>query len=128
MINYNFLQRSLHNIFLSNFFKRTLYDLEKLIFLKSCGDIKLNEHVFITGLPRSGTTATLNFLYNTNDFVSLTYRNMPLLMAPNLNSFLNSKIQIKKYPGITMTEFILILIAQKLWMKYLFQHLKIIPN
>ena len=32
MINYNFLQRSLHNIFLSNFFKRTLYDLEINIF------------------------------------------------------------------------------------------------
>ena len=98
MINYNFLQRSLHNIFLSNFFKRTLYDLEKLIFLKSCGDIKLNEHVFITGLPRSGTTATLNFLYNTNDFVSLTYRNMPFLMAPNLNSFFKQQNPNKEIP------------------------------
>ena len=53
MINYNFLKISLHNIFLINFFKITLYDLEKLIFLKSCGDIKLNEHVFITGLPEA---------------------------------------------------------------------------
>ncbi len=98
MINYNFLQRSLHNIFLSNFFKKTLYDLEKLIFLKSCGDIKSNEHVFITGLPRSGTTATLNFLYNTNDFVSLTYRNMPFLMAPNLNSFFKQQNPNKEIP------------------------------
>ncbi|MXO60305.1 hypothetical protein GRI89_12225 [Altererythrobacter salegens] len=41
-------------------------------------------HVFITGLARSGSTALLRNLYATNQFGSLTYADMPFVLAPNL--------------------------------------------
>ena len=48
-------------------------------------DLKNQSHIFITGLPRSGTTSLLNFLYSSNQYASLTYRNMPFVLSPNLS-------------------------------------------
>lgn len=41
-------------------------------------------HVFVTGLARAGTTALLRALHSTGAFRSLTYRDMPFPLAPNL--------------------------------------------
>jgi hypothetical protein len=38
--------------------------------------------VFITGLPRAGTTLLLELLYRTGEFCSFTYRHMPFVLAP----------------------------------------------
>ena len=88
MQNYSFIQRTLHDLLLSNsFLKKSLYEIEKMIFLKNkSSKLEKEKHIFISGLPRSGTTALLNFLYSTNKFTSLTYRNMPFIMAPNLSN------------------------------------------
>lgn len=40
--------------------------------------------VFVTGLARAGTTVLMRALYGTGQFASLTYADMPLVMAPNL--------------------------------------------
>jgi hypothetical protein len=40
-------------------------------------------HVFVTGLARSGTTMLLRAIHDTGDFCSLTYRDMPFVLAPN---------------------------------------------
>jgi hypothetical protein len=45
---------------------------------------KTGDHVFITGLARSGTTILLNALYKSNIFASLSYADMPFVLAPNL--------------------------------------------
>ena len=59
MQNYNYLQKFLHDIILGKkFIKKSLYELEKLIYLKN-KHFTNDKHVFITGLPRSGTTVLL---------------------------------------------------------------------
>ncbi len=42
-----------------------------------------DNHVFISGLARSGTTILLQHLHNTGLFRSLTYRDMPFVLMPN---------------------------------------------
>ena len=43
-----------------------------------------DDHVFISGLARSGTTVLLQYLYNTGKFRSLTYRDMPFVLMPGM--------------------------------------------
>ena len=49
------------------------------------------DHVFITGLARAGTTILLNALYKSNLFASLSYSDMPFVLAPNLWSKISFK-------------------------------------
>jgi len=41
-------------------------------------------HVFVTGLARSGTTVLMRALFESGQFCSLTYRDMPFVLAPGL--------------------------------------------
>ena len=90
MNNYTKSQQLLHQIILgSNFLREVSFDIEKTIFLKNSHKIK-NNHVFITGLARSGTTILLNAIYKTQKFASLTYKDMPFILSPNLWSNVNN--------------------------------------
>ena len=97
MQNYNKIQKFLHDFVLSKkFINKSLFELEKIIYLKN-KDIKNQSHIFITGLPRSGTTSILNFVNSSNHYASLTYKNMPFLLSPNFSKFFNKKnIPLKK--------------------------------
>ena len=89
MNNYSTLERILHKIALSSQFMREVtFDFESA-FLYSDNNPK--DNIFIAGLARSGTTILLNSLYKSNIFASLTYRDMPFILAPNLWSKLSSK-------------------------------------
>ena len=70
------------------FINKSLF--EKLIYLKN-EDIKKNIHVFETKLPRSGTTSILNFIHSTDQYASLTYRNMPFVLSPHFSKIFNTK-------------------------------------
>ena len=97
MANYSFIEKFLHQLALDNsFIKKSLYDLEKIIYLKKIdlNNVSLDKHIFISGLPRSGTTGILNMFYSTNEFASLTYENMPFVLAPNLSKILKNKNKI----------------------------------
>ena len=100
MKNYNFLQKFLHDLVLNKkFVKKSFFELEKFIFERKCNfEVKNKKHIFITGLPRSGTTAILNCLYSSDEFFSLCYRDMPYIMAPNL--FETLKKNKKKFDQI----------------------------
>ena len=56
--------------------------------------------VYVCGLARSGTTMLLQFLDQTDSFKSLTYRDMPFVLAPNLwrkmNRFSSRQAQLKE--------------------------------
>ena len=67
-----------------------MFDVEKSIFLKK-DDHFDDDHVFVTGLARSGTTILLNAIYQSNQFASLTYDDMPFILAPNLWGKINRK-------------------------------------
>ena len=90
MNNYSWFEQKLHKFALSSQFMREVtFDFESNNIAPSS---ETGEHVFITGLARSGTTILLNALYKSNIFASLSYADMPFVLAPNLWS----KITFKK--------------------------------
>jgi hypothetical protein len=95
MQNYNNFQKILHELCLGKkFIKKSLYEIEKIIFYRKNDWVKSSNHVFITGLPRSGTTALLNFIYLSDQFSSFLYEDMPFIMAPNIYSKIYKKKEI----------------------------------
>ena len=91
MQNYSKIQKFLHDMVLGKkFINKSLYEIEKIIFLND-KQIKNENHLFITGLPRSGTTSLLNFIYFSNKYASLTYKNMPFLLSPHFSKFFNKQ-------------------------------------
>ena len=96
MQNYSNIQKFLHDFVLSKkIINKSLFELEKIIYLKN-KDIKNQSHVFITGLPRSGTTSLLNFLFSSNEYASLTYNDMPFILSPNFSKLFYKKNISKK--------------------------------
>ena len=96
MQNYSGIQKFLHDFVLSKkFINKSLFEIEKIIYLKN-KDIKNQSHIFITGLPRSGTTSLLNFIYSSDHYASLTYKNMPFILSPNFSKLFNKKNVSKK--------------------------------
>jgi hypothetical protein len=86
---YSSSQKLLHKIALSSpLLREMFFDLEKSFFLNEDFEID-NRHVFISGMARSGTTILLNAIYETNEFASLTYQDMPFILSPNIWSKLN---------------------------------------
>ena len=87
MNNYSWLQQKLHQIALSSqFMREATFDVESsLIRSREIAD----NHVFVVGLARSGTTVLLNAIYNSDQFSSLSYKDMPFVLAPNLWSRLS---------------------------------------
>jgi len=82
---YNFFQRGFHRLVLGNkYLAEFLLDLEFGLFKRYVQCAINQQHVFVSGLARSGTTHLLRTLYNSGEFVSLTYRSMPMVLAPNL--------------------------------------------
>lgn len=58
--------------------------LEEKVHGRRLGRAEDGQHVFVAGLARSGTTVLMRLLHNTGAFCSLTYRDMPFVLAPNL--------------------------------------------
>ena len=87
MNNYSWLQKKLHQFALSSkFMRESMFDIENSAI--SINQIDDN-HVFVLGLARSGTTILLNALYKSDEFSSLSYQDMPFILAPNLWSKLS---------------------------------------
>jgi len=87
MNNYSWLQQKLHQFALSSqFMREVIFDVENsAISMNQTND----NHVFVSGLSRSGTTILLNAIHESDEFASLTYRDMPFVLAPNLWSKLS---------------------------------------
>ena len=82
MNNYSWLEQKLHKFALSSQFMREVtFDLENT---KNSFSNEMDNHVFISGLARAGTTILLNAIYKSNVFASLSYSDMPFVLAPNL--------------------------------------------
>lgn len=59
-----------------------MFDIERSIFSKNINSD--DNHIFVCGLARSGTTVFMRAIYNSGEFASLTYRDMPFLLMPNI--------------------------------------------
>ena len=82
MNSYSWLEQNLHKFALSwQFMREVTFDFESTNLPSST---ESENHIFITGFARSGTTILLNALYESNVFGSLSYADMPFILAPNL--------------------------------------------
>jgi len=82
--DYNLTDRFLHKIALqSKVIAEISFDIENAVVNKK-QHLYSNNHVFISGLARSGTTILMQYLYETGFFTSLTYLDMPFVLMPNL--------------------------------------------
>lgn len=85
MADYSALDRLLHRLVLGNrAVAEMLHDLERSRFLASSPPARDGRHVFVTGLARAGSTILMREIHGTGDFGSLTYADMPFILAPNL--------------------------------------------
>ncbi len=83
--NYSFLDRTLHHLAFSvPGVQKLMADIETDLNKKRLNSIQSNNEVFVTGLPRSGTTLLLEFLHKTDEFCTYSYRHMPFILAPLL--------------------------------------------
>jgi len=83
---YSPLDRLLHHVaFTSPKVQQALCALEDDLFASRLAAVHDGgREVFVTGLPRSGTTLLLEMLYATGEFATFTYRHMPFILAPLL--------------------------------------------
>jgi hypothetical protein len=83
--DYSALDRLLHRLALGNrVVPEMLHDLERSRFLGSSPPARDGRHVYVTGLARAGSTILMREIHATGAFGSLTYADMPFVLAPNL--------------------------------------------
>ena len=83
MADYSRLDKLLHHLALSSPTRaEILHDLERRAFLKSAPSVD-GRHVFVTGLARAGTTILMREIHCSGAFGSVTYSDMPFVLAPN---------------------------------------------
>jgi hypothetical protein len=89
-LNYSRFDRLLHRVaFAAPFVQLTAADIEKAIYSGSYEVVRAQRPIFITSLPRAGTTLLLEALTQFPSLASHVYRDMPFVMAPVLWSRLS---------------------------------------
>lgn len=84
-MSYSAADRLLHHIALGlPALQKSLAEIEDSVFARALDAEPVAAPVFLTGLPRSGTTVLLELLAQQPAFVTHTYRQMPFVMAPLL--------------------------------------------
>ena len=79
---YSFLDRAVHKLaFSSRALQSILADLENL-YAKQWTSIEIKKPIFITSLPRAGTTVILQALSRMPHVATHTYRDMPFVLTP----------------------------------------------
>ena len=83
---YSFAEKLLHKLALgSHFIAEMSFDIDQLSLGESAPrGLTERRHIFIAGLARAGTTILLRNFYATGRYRSLTYNDMPFVLAPNL--------------------------------------------
>jgi sulfotransferase family protein len=83
--DYNLLDRTLHRLALQYTpIADVSFDLDQITVRTDPADIVSGRHVFVSGLARAGTTLLMRKFHATGRYRSLTYRDMPFVLAPNL--------------------------------------------
>ena len=82
---YSKVDRILHRLAFSNIgVQKALADIEDRLHAARFAPVEINRPVFITSLPRAGTTLVLELLNSLDTFAAHTYRDMPFLLTPLL--------------------------------------------
>ena len=86
-VNYSLLDRTTHRLAFSlPYIQLIAADIEESLYASSYKDIEVNKPIFVTSLPRAGTTLLLEVLNSFSSTTTHTYRDMPFIMAPILFS------------------------------------------
>jgi len=94
MNDYSMGDRILHRLALGiSLIRRASFDIETLIAPHDRLSPEL-KHVFICGLARAGTTILMRCFYDSGRFCSLTYRNMPFVLMPNIWKRVSGRFQV----------------------------------
>ncbi|MDH5556145.1 MAG: sulfotransferase [Alphaproteobacteria bacterium] len=89
--SYGVLDRLLHRLALGvGPIAEMSFDLDQKTLHNGPEAIVLRRHVFVAGLARAGTTVLMRQFHSTSLYRSLTYRDMPFVLAPNLWQRLSS--------------------------------------
>lgn len=84
-VSYNLGARLLHHLALASpALAEVSFDLDQTLCARERRDATAGRHVFVAGLARAGTTILMRRLFRSGAFRSLTYRDMPFVLAPNL--------------------------------------------
>jgi len=98
-MNYSVLDRMLHHIaFSTPAIQLTAADIEKSVFGSVYKMVVVEKPIFITSLPRAGTTLMLEALHRFPSLAAHTYRDMPFVMAPILWSRFSSTFHKRVEP------------------------------
>ena len=82
MSEYSKIDKLLHRLALDfDAVQMLAFDLEKKLFQ---GQNEKQNAIYVTGMARAGTTALMRALYQSSEFASLTYNDMPFVLSPNL--------------------------------------------
>jgi sulfotransferase family protein len=83
--DYSFLERLLHRLALHyRPIAEMSVDLDQMTVRGDPSEVVSQRHVFVSGLARAGTTVLMRRFHATGQYRSLTYRDMPFVLAPNL--------------------------------------------
>ena len=89
---YGRVDRLLHDFaFSAGRAQHAMADVEEILYGDTLEAISLEDPVFVTALPRSGTTILLQLLADSGRFASHTYRDMPFVLCPMLWSRFSSR-------------------------------------
>jgi hypothetical protein len=81
--HYSPLDRAVHRIAFSGVgVQKAVADIEDRVFAGRFADVAVDRPVFITSLPRAGTTLLLELIADLPEFAAHTYRHMPFLLCP----------------------------------------------
>lgn len=81
--DYSFVDRMLHRMAFANpVIQRAIGEIESDLYADKYKNFSTSRPIFVTGLPRAGTTILLELLYATGEFATFTYRQMPFILAP----------------------------------------------
>ena len=84
-VPYGWFDRTLHRLAFANLDAQKVLDgLETRLFRDSLSQTQPERPVFVTSLPRAGTTLLLEVLHSLPEFGSATYRHMPFALCPLL--------------------------------------------
>lgn len=93
---YSALERWAHRVaFLHRSVQLTAADLEDLVLRRPSAAERPPRPVFVTSLPRAGTTVLLEILARSPELASHCYRDMPFVMAPLLWSRLSRPFRLQ---------------------------------
>lgn len=93
------LERLLHRLaFHLRLPQAMVADIEDTMFASTMSRIEVDRPVFISGLPRSGTTILLYLLADSGHFATHTYQDMPFVLCPMLWNKFSRRFAVERQP------------------------------